>query len=815
MKKGISHNYIHGRTVRRRTALTLLLCMLLSVCSACGKQETAAAPELLEPVTLTESYRPVEKKDIGEVKFLEGIVVPESYPVFSKTTFDIYEMKVNPGDHVEKGQVIATGDTRAIDSQIRNLSKQIDTLNVQRSAGDSISRKTEARLEYLKKASEEVGLPAEAEVYATEIRKEQENRRYDLASADSAISELNKQISKLKESRSKLTFTAPHSGTVTYLFDLSAGNMVFANSNIAVISDFDDLYIETEQTTDEYKYKDYEQKYIMADGKKLPVEEYDYTSAEQSYASSVGNYPPVRFRAQGAKLEAGSTVPIYFTKVGCTDVLAVGNDSIYQEGETYYCYVLDQDGQRERRNLTLGVRDALYSEVKAGLSEGERVFYDNKAVIPAKYQEHTVEIGDYVEEHESTYFDMYLTEHDIYLASADGSVTDVKASAGSEVAAGAEIMTISIPSARGEKAEQQNRLADTEQRHKTSVAGYDAKEKELKEELEEAKKEPEPKVPSEPAKTLEAVPAIGQNDGQTASDDETDEVPGTDGEAAGSLETDKEAAPDDEEDKEEETTGSSQEELEEIRDKMYLKERLQLDLEILSEERKLEAAEYSANIESIREEMNQSSAGSGGTSVVKADKAGEIGENIPRKDSMVSKGQCLFVVSRIGENLLRVNMPSKRGQPAASGAKPGQKITFETESGSFTGTCVGENGNPGHVYLFTRDGEVHMTTSAAYVSGNDEQFIVKMDDDRFFAGAELPSAKVKFRGVAVSGGITIPAKCVYTEQDTMNQTTTTFVWKVTKDGLTKTPVTIYEIGQYSDERLILSGLSVGDVIALE
>ena len=149
------------------------------------------------------------------------------------------------------------------------------------------------------------------------------------------------------------------------------------------------------------------------------------------------------------------------------------------------------------------------------------------------------------------------------------------------------------------------------------------------------------------------------------------------------------------------------------------------------------------------------------------------------------------------------------------GAQPGQKITFKADGKTYTGTCVAKNGDPGHVYLFTRDDKERITVSTPYSSGKEEQFFVEMDDDSYFAGEKLPTATASFQGVSIHGGITVPAKAVYVEKDSLTQGTSTFVWKVTKYGLSKQEVSVYEVGQYSEERLILSGLSAGDVTAVE
>ena len=833
MKKRTSNNFIKRGAVHKGAALALLSALLLSV-SSCGTREAAAAPELLTPVALTDSYRPVERRDIGEVSYLNGTVVPESYPVFSKDTIFIYQLKVNPGDQVKKGDVIAVGDTREAEKEISACSKQLEVLRQKRASGEIISKKTEEKLGYRKKAAEEAGFTEEAAAYDMAIRKEQENRRYTLAQDDAAIAELEKQISKLRQERAKLTFTAPHDGQVTYLVDIAStsGSMVMANANIAVISDFSDLYIESDALTNDYKYADYQEKYIMSDGKKYPVEEYAYTQAELSYAKNVNRYPRVRFRAKGLTQEAGSVVPIYFTKNSCTDVLAVGNDSVYQEGEVYYCYVQDSEGQRERRELELGVRDSLYSEVKSGLSEGEQVLYDNKAVMPAKYKEYQVKPGVYTEEAETEYYGLLETEHTIRLAETTGSVQEVKVSAGAAVTKGQELLTIAVPSGKGEQAEQKNTITDIEQGHKASLAEFDEREKAAKAAIEAAKKAgkipvPVPKSDGNKEEKEQAGTASDGNDGNeevkeragTASD-------GNDGNKE--IKEQTETATDGKEQEKEQTgtasggaegndaqtggeDGVTDEEKQAYLEGRYAEEENRLELEILAEERKMEAVEYNAGLAEVKAALAESSAGSGGTVSIKAESSGTIGQNIPTKDISVVAGQYLYTISSPGEKLLKVNMPVKRGKMESGPALPGQKLVISTEGKDYAGVCVAESAGS-RVCLFTRDGEAHLTT---YPEGEGGQFIVKTDDDGFFAGEELPKGKVHFDGVSVKGGIVVPAKCVYTEQDPLTQQTTSFVWRVTENGLSKQNVTVFPVGQYSDDRLILAGLSVGDVIAEE
>ena len=822
---------------RRGLSLILALIFLLSF-TACGSRGEEEAPALLVPVALTEACRPVERRDIGEVKFLKGTVTAETYPVFTGKSITLYELKVDPGDMVRKGDVIATGDTRSLDSQISSYTKQLGVLQLQRSTSDTISKKREEQLKYKKKAAEETGFTGLAAEYGKEIKKEQENRRYSLAETDAAIASVNKQITELKKNRNGMTFTAPHDGMVTYLRDISSSTYVSANENIAVISDFDVLYIEADIITKSYQYEDYAEKYIMADGKKVPVEEIDYSSAELSYADNMGIYPAVRFSAEGVRLEPGATVPIYFVKNSSPDVLAVGNDSVYTEDEESYCYVKGADGQKEKRTIELGMKDSLYSEVLSGLSEGEMVYYDSTSVIPVKYREYTARTGDYVEENYSEYITELLTGHDICIAEIEGSVQEVISKVGDDVEKGDEILKLEIPVNRGELAEARNSLADLEAGRKSQLAEFDRREKEIREELDLLNKETvstdnSVKENKDREKTGKENSDKERSDKERPDNEKTDienvEIAGKPGEAATPEQPVEVTVPENPEEvtaPEEPVEEPASEdpaddtdvdaEMEAKREKLYRKECLQLELEILAAEKKLATENYTQSKAQLEERRKKLSGyGTDGTYTIKAKTSGKLGQSLPAVSTTVYTGQYLFTVNSPGGKLLRISMPKKRGQEAAKAAHAGQKILLKTDDREYTGTCVAENGYEDKVYLFTRDGDVHLTWSVPYSAGQTQQFFAKLDDESYFDGEELPSAVVSFQSVVIHGGITIPAKAVYTEKDAMSQETSTFVWKKTDTGLAKQKVTVFENSQFSEERLILSGLSTGDVIAVE
>ena len=838
MKRKPFHNFIPKRTL----AFILCLGMIGGTFTACGTKTAVDAPELLEPAGITESYRPVKRRDIGDTTMLEGTVVATPYPVFAEKPFEIYRLEVQPGDYVEEGDLIATGDTRQIDEQIKALNQQLDSMSSQNSIEAKIFELEEQKMGWQKKAALEAGFTEEAAALDTQLRVEKENLRYGQKSVDTAKASINKELSKLREEKKNLTFYAPHSGYVTFLKDISATNYVQQNENIAVISDYDDLYIEIGTLSNAYKYANYEDKYILVDGKKLAVTEYPFSTKEMSYADTISVYPQVRFRAEGVKMEIGATIPIYFRKKSCTDVISIENDSLYREGELYYCYVKNADGEQERRNLEVGAVDSLYTEVISGLEEGELVFYDNKSVIPVKYREYEVASKDYVEEFYAEAISMLLTEHDLYLSDYTGSLTKLSVALNDKVEKGQELLEIEIPKGKGEMAELKNRLTDLDNSHAAQMKGYDAREAELKAAIAEAENSPAPVKPgsnrsmenkpdtsqtTEPENTADTdqttyTDGVGDTDRTTDPDGAEDKDQTTDPD--GVEDTDQTTDTDGVEDTDQTTdTDSSEdsgeptiEELQAYRDSLYVKEICTADLEILRLERKLAESEYSDERSDLTKQISEMNAGSGtdGHVTVEARAEGTMGQIALQENTSVYKGQYLFTVNREGEKLLRISMPKARGQVSQTAAKPGQRIELKTDDKTYMGTCVAVNGNPNKAYLFTRNGKEHMTSSAQYSAGQAEQFFVKMDDDSYYDDG-MPSAVAGFQGRFIRSGITVPSRAVYSEKDAATDKTVNFVWKITEGGLVRQTVTVYESNLPGDEKLLLSGVDIGDKVVVE
>ena len=456
-----------------------------------------AVPELKEPVSVAENYRPVSKRMIGNISILMGKVVPRDYPVFSTKFVSITDIAVGVGDTVKEGDVIAHGTLGDMSDTITQLRNQLTILGKQRVKEQRVTDERIKKLELERKNEKHLKDKKGMASKDTMIQVEKENLRFNLAMIDSSVSDINSQIAELEENSGTITFTAPYSGTVTYVKDVSHGNTVGNNENIAVISDMDDLYIETNNVTlDKYVYDEYKSKWITVDGKKVDITEHRYTNQEIAYANSVKRNPYMAFECPGVKLDIGTDIPLYFMKEKNDLRLSVGRDSIYYENDEVFVYVKNEKtGNNDKRQIELGATDEHYAEVVSGLEEGELVYYKNTMVTPDKYDVVDVTLSNYCEEIETEFFDHSYPYYDIYMSDVTGdyhklkdikqasegdALFEVVSTAGKDVIEEARLGVVSLDN---EKAQ-----ADKE---------YESAKKDLEKAIKQAKKHPLPKKATE------------------------------------------------------------------------------------------------------------------------------------------------------------------------------------------------------------------------------------------------------------------------------------------------------------------------------
>ena len=422
-----------------RNILSIKKLAVLGICvsfvaGGCGKMTESSIPELEEPVALNEAYRPVEYAAIGSVQVLMATAVPRDYCNYYSANVNISQIYVEPGDTVNAGDVLAVCDVDEAKKQLQEcqaalahenetyeISAQISDTQIRlwesqaagqdnnepdqsdRTADDTHEADADTNIDEYAAVTGEFSTEqtekneSTDEDYNTQIATEQENQRYDKQLHEYRVQKINEQIALYQQLVDDGTLKAAHSGLVTYTKKLTEGRSAAAYENIVIVSDTDDLVLDIKDTAiNEYKYSDYDKKYVIVDGEKYDVTESQYTS-EVLVLSKINNrYPDVCVESREKPfLTAGQMYPVYFEKTKADQALVVGKDSIYKDGDTRYVYVKNNEGGREKRIITTGESDENYTQVTEGLKEGELVYYNSTDQVPTKYSKYTVTRSDF------------------------------------------------------------------------------------------------------------------------------------------------------------------------------------------------------------------------------------------------------------------------------------------------------------------------------------------------------------------------------------------------------------------------------------
>ena len=331
----------------------------------------SSIPELEEPVALNEAYRPVEYGTIGSVQVLMATAVPRDYCNYYSANVNISQIYVEPGDTVNAGDVLAVCDVDEAKKQLQEcqaaLAHENETYEISAQISDTQIRLWESQTagqdnnepdpsdgaaddthetdadtnidEYAAVTGEFSTEQTDKnestdEDYNTQIATEQENQRYDKQLHEYRVQKINEQMALYQQLVDDGTLKAAHSGLVSYTKKLTEGRSAAAYENIVIVSDTDDLVLDIKDTAiNEYKYSDYDKKYVIVDGEKYDVTESQYTS-EVLVLSKINNrYPDVCVESrEKPHLTAGQMYPVYFEKTKADQALVVGKWRLVSSG---------------------------------------------------------------------------------------------------------------------------------------------------------------------------------------------------------------------------------------------------------------------------------------------------------------------------------------------------------------------------------------------------------------------------------------------------------------------------------------------------
>lgn len=512
-----------------RNLLSIKKLAVLGICvsflaGGCGKMTESSIPELEEPVALNEAYRPVEYAAIGSVQVLMATAVLRDYCNYYSANVNISQIYVEPGDTVNAGDVLAVCDVDEAKKQLQEcqaalahenetyeISAQISDTQIKMwenqaaqqdnnehnkmdaadgAMADAYEINTDTNIDEYVADTDEFSTEqtdkneSTDEDYNTQIATEQENQRYDKQLHEYRVQKINEQIALYQQLVDDGTLKAAHSGLVTYTKKLTEGRSAAAYENIVIVSDTDDLVLDIKDTAiNEYKYSDYDKKYVIVDGEKYDVTESQYTS-EVLVLSKINNrYPDVCVESrEKPSLTAGQMYPVYFEKTKANQALVVGKDSIYKDGDTRYVYVKNNEGGREKRIITTGESDENYTQVTEGLKEGELVYYNSTDQVPTKYSKYTVTRSDFDIANYGVQYSRSDAGTITETCDYEGQIVSVNVKQDDTVEKGMLLYVVDTGEGKAAITEAKNAIDSENESYAQKIADYDKQVKDLSEE---------------------------------------------------------------------------------------------------------------------------------------------------------------------------------------------------------------------------------------------------------------------------------------------------------------------------------------------
>lgn len=728
----------------------------------CGSKKTETIPDLKEPAASNASYQQVTYGDIGTTNVLLGTAVPKEYGQAYEANVTVTKILVEPGDTVEKGDVLAYADVDEASAsrkakqqelshentvyelnqkinqlqqdKLANQQKQQDTAenNIQDAAENNIQEEDDMQESATENNTQET--EAEAEDITSQIAVLQENSRYDTKLHEYRVQKLNEEIAALDALIADGTLKANHSGEVVYTKSLTVNRKAGAGENVAIVADTEDLAIELKDVTvQNYKYKDVSEKYMLQSGERVPVTEREYSTDELVLAKINNNYPNVLIeKPEGVELKAGELYPIYFEEKRAEHVLLVGNDSLYQEDGETYVYVKAGDDTREKRKVTAGAADDHNTQITDGLAEGEAVYYETTERMPSDYTEYTVERSDFQVENHGLKLSRADKNARVYLAAKEGEIVKIAVEKDAEVKKGDLLYIINTGEGKAAITEAANAIETENTSYQKQQADYDAQLAEL------------------------------ENGLDSASD---------------------------------------------------------YDRQMITLQKEIAEADHNQTLQQLQAAYDTLSRGNDGTGKlsVYADADGQVSKITAWEGDTVETGDEILKMKGEASDLLLVQMVSSKSVTVYTDdiAEAGEPVSITSGDTTYTGTCVGfaagsNNLDEGCLYIDENGAHYTFQTTSGY---DTPAFYVRMNDE--IVDDMGNGESVDFPYISMEDVIVLPAGMIYEEKDAMHPDKVSyFVWKIEGDHLVKQYVLLDDT-LTGNGKVVLFGIESGDVLARE
>lgn len=358
--------------LRCSVAAVLVMCML-AVPAGLAEEEI---PELLEPVGVKMDTAVAYIGEFSRTTVYDASVIPHVEEIFFTQNGYIDELHVFIGEEFKKGDIIATLNYDAQRKEAENLRVSIERLK-QTDAYEAALAEIDmnilnVELNRLMSAS----IVDQKAVALKKIDIEQAQLDNALASQLRAIelAQLQNRLASLEASFAQNVLYAPCDGRIIHCDTLLVGSYVKAYDTIAYLADDSKLYIQSPYISQTNIDRAHEL-YAQVEGTRyeltaIPMDHSEYMATAISGGTLLSKFS---IDNPDETLKAGKYAAVFHVTNYIPDALIIPANSIYGDSDSRYVYV-DEDGERVRRQITIGVTNDWYAQVLSGIEEGDVVY---------------------------------------------------------------------------------------------------------------------------------------------------------------------------------------------------------------------------------------------------------------------------------------------------------------------------------------------------------------------------------------------------------------------------------------------------------
>lgn len=370
----------------KRLILIFLIILLLTGCNSTTVKTTDKDIVLLEPDQIKAQTAAVTIGSVKKMTSYLGTINPKVYNLCFQKSGKFLEYKVNLGDEVNKGEVIATTDDTLLEEQIEDYQDQLTDLS---DLYEETLLNMGNSLEIKEMEIEDNYHDIEKAVYGTTnyanlcisvgnrvLDKEKLQLEIEQYTAKSQleIQYLQDKIVTLTNKLGTNQITSPCDGTVVYLADLGQGASVDETWFQVVVAD-STQYLLQGSYINQAKISKMARIYAVKDGVELELTYLPYSNEEFLSRSAKGETLYTTFIIDNPMqtLEFGENASIIAVESEAENVLTIPVFSLHQDNLGEYVY-LYRDGEKVKKEVVSGIQDGVLAEVKEGLKEGDVVY---------------------------------------------------------------------------------------------------------------------------------------------------------------------------------------------------------------------------------------------------------------------------------------------------------------------------------------------------------------------------------------------------------------------------------------------------------